>query len=265
MCGGNNNNNNPKASKEGTIMVLREERGKTMEVPLLPKYSTGREKELRGYTMEELEASGSTDQLLVAINGQVYDVTRYVDKHPGGDLVMKSMAGKDSTDAFENYHRASVTKHLLGAFHVGHVEGYSDFPVYPHVAEFREIRQELLRRGLYQVDNHFYHKLYLWLAFLFAAALYLSLTGTSMVVHMIGAVVLGVFWQQLAGLGHDLGHSNVSYVFQTDHWVGSVIGCFLGGISMAWWKKSHNVHHVMTNSIVRSPIYCCAQMLPLCF
>jgi len=26
---------------------------------------------------------------------------------------------------------------------------------------------------------------------------------------MLGAALMGVFWQQLAGIGHDLGHSGV--------------------------------------------------------
>ena len=34
---------------------------------------------------------------------------------------------------------------------------------------------------------------------------------------MLGAALIGVFWQQLAGIGHDLGHSGVTHDFYKDH------------------------------------------------
>lgn len=64
---------------------------------------------------------------------------------------------------------------------------------------------------------------------------------------------MGLFWQQMAGLGHDLGHTNVSKRFDSDHWVGSVVGATLSGLSTAWWKRNHNTHHVVPNSVENDP------------
>jgi len=51
----------------------------------------------------------------------VYNVTEYLDEHPGGGEVMLSVAGKDATEDFEdvghsNHARSMLAKYELGAF-----------------------------------------------------------------------------------------------------------------------------------------------------
>ena len=77
--------------------------------------------------------------------GRAYDVSKYVENHPGGWLPIANLAGKDVTDAFANYHTARVYKRLLPAFYIGDV---ADYKVSDFVREHRALRQELLRRGL---------------------------------------------------------------------------------------------------------------------
>eukprot|EP00977_Amphora_coffeiformis_P023812 scaffold14441_cov249-Amphora_coffeaeformis.AAC.2 len=202
-------------------------------------------------TMEQVTKKTEEGRLCIIIHDNVYDVTDYKDKHPGGHLVLQHLSGKDATDAFENYHRAHVAKFLLPRYHVGKLA--EPRKVAPHVQDFRLVRQELLQRGLYEVPSAYYAKLYLWFATLFVASLYLTLACSSVASHMMGAVLMGLFWQQFAGLGHDLGHSAVSKRFSDDHWFGSVIGASLTGLSTAWWKSSHNTHHVVPNSVEHDP------------
>ena len=83
-------------------------------------------------------------------------------------------------------------------------------------------------------------------------ALYLSLGGASCAMRMAGAAAMGVFWQQLAGIGHDLGHSGVTHDFHLDHKIGSAISAFMG-LSVGWWKSDHNTHHVVCNAIEHDP------------
>jgi delta8-fatty-acid desaturase len=235
-------------------MTYREDRGKTVLAPLLPEKLTSKgakkNKPLKKYTMKEVAEKNTREELWVSIDGRVYDVTKFVDRHPGGPLVIEDLAGKDCTDAFMNYHQARIYKTMLPAYLIGEV---TDVPVYPHVEAFRALRQDLLRRGLYKTEWKFYAKLGLMLATLLVGALYLSLACSSTTSHMCGAVLLGMFWQQFAGIGHDLGHSTVSRNFYTDHWLGSSLGCGLMGISTGWWKRSHNTHHVVCNSVEHDP------------
>merc|ERR1711998_108818 len=79
-----------------------------------------------------------------------------------------------------------------------------------------------------------------WLSSLFLGALYFTILRPS-------------FGQQIAFFGHDIGHNAVSHSRKHDLWWGTVIGNLTGGISLAWWKRSHNVHHVVCNSIENDP------------
>lgn len=52
-------------------------------------------------TAEELAKHTSSDSLWMAINGKVYDLTNFLDDHPGGDEVLKDTAGKIITRKME--------------------------------------------------------------------------------------------------------------------------------------------------------------------
>ncbi|KAI9926294.1 hypothetical protein ASPWEDRAFT_62758 [Aspergillus wentii DTO 134E9] len=64
---------------------------------------------------------------------------------------------------------------------------------------------------------------------------------------------LGCFWHQLVFTAHDAGHMGITHDFQKDTCIGIMIADFLGGLSLGWWKRSHNVHHIMTNSPEHDP------------
>lgn len=74
----------------------------------------------------------------------------------------------------------------------------------------------------------------------------------SWVPFMISAFILGIFWQQLAFLGHDAGHNQVTGANVTDYRYSWLVTATFG-VSGAWWRRSHNVHHVHTNSIECDP------------
>lgn len=52
------------------------------------------------YTAEEVAKHKTRDDLWVIIHGKVYDLTSYIDEHPGGDAIMNN-AGADTTAGFE--------------------------------------------------------------------------------------------------------------------------------------------------------------------
>ena len=208
-------------------------------------------KVLPKYTLAEVAKHCSRDDAWIIVDERVYDVTRFIDKHPGGVGPILNLAGKDCTDVFANYHSAKVYQRLLPAFLIGEMaEG--EIVVWPHVADFRRVRQELLRRGLFETDMGYYAKQFAWHAMLWLGGLYLSLGCDSCAAHMLGASVMGVFWQQLAGIGHDLGHSGVTHDFHLDHKIGSALSAFMG-LSVGWWKSDHNTHHVVCNAIEHDP------------
>ncbi len=73
---------------------------------------------------------------------QVYDVTSWVENHPGGFLPLVNMAGKDATDNFTGYHPAYVYE-KLPYFMVARLAD-ADAVTTPFVQEYRALRTRFL-------------------------------------------------------------------------------------------------------------------------
>ncbi|EST06124.1 Cytochrome b5-like heme/steroid binding domain protein [Kalmanozyma brasiliensis GHG001] len=74
-------------------------------------------------TMDELKQHDSNDDLWLLIDGKVYNVSKFMDEHPGGDEVLMSEAGKDASEAFEDVGHSEDARALLGPMLVGEIEG----------------------------------------------------------------------------------------------------------------------------------------------
>ncbi len=231
-------------------MTWQEDYGVSKVVPLRPAVRPAlRDKPLPRFTVAEVAKHNTREDCWIIIDERAYDITSFISRHPGGIGPITNLAGKDVTDVFANYHAARVYKTMLPAFLVGEV---TDVELHPHVRDFREVRQELLRRGLFETDYRFYGKLGAWFALLFVFSLYLSLGCESRTARLAGAATMGLFWQQLAGIGHDLGHSGVTHNFHVDHIIGSLLSGLMG-LSVCWWKSNHNTHHVVCNAVEHDP------------
>lgn len=63
----------------------------------------------------------------MVIHGKVYDLTDWVERHPGGDVIYDG-AGGDCTPMWESYHPLALIKEgPMKKFMVGYVRDYSDF------------------------------------------------------------------------------------------------------------------------------------------
>ena len=59
--------------------------------------------ELKEYTMEEIGKHDSRENgVWIVIHDLVYDVTEFLDKHPGGPAFLISVAGEDGTAEYES-------------------------------------------------------------------------------------------------------------------------------------------------------------------
>jgi len=71
--------------------------------------------------------------------------------------------------------------------------------------------------------------------------------------YFTSAVFLACFWQQIMFTAHDAGHRGITGKFIPDTMIGIFIADFCCGLSIGWWKSSHNVHHLVTNSPEHDP------------
>ena len=76
-------------------------------------------------TKEELSAHRTAESgVWLAIDGRVYDVTRFVKRHPGGERLMLFFAGQDASDAFHSFHILPERSYvLMDTMYVGQYAG----------------------------------------------------------------------------------------------------------------------------------------------
>ncbi|KAG5508374.1 hypothetical protein JIQ42_08112 [Leishmania sp. Namibia] len=81
------------------------------------------ENERRHYiSMEQVAAKKSADSAWFVINNKVYDVTRFLDLHPGGRDVLLYNAGGDATQAFTENGHSDMAYRMMGKYAIGDLE-----------------------------------------------------------------------------------------------------------------------------------------------
>ena len=77
-----------------------------------------------GYTADEVAKHNSRDSAWVVYDGKVYDLTDFVNLHPGGRSEILDAAGKDATSAFdrENSHREAELL-TMKTYYIGDLVG----------------------------------------------------------------------------------------------------------------------------------------------
>ncbi|KAI1065882.1 hypothetical protein LB507_001172 [Fusarium sp. FIESC RH6] len=135
----------------------------------------------------------------------------------------------------------------------------SDLETYPCPADveiqtdirhkYQQLHDRIRDEGLYQCPYVEYGKemaRYTTLFTIFGVLFYNQWYITS-------AVFLGLFWHQIMFTAHDAGHLAITSNFVFDTLVGMFIADFCCGLSIGWWKSSHNVHHLVTNAPEHDP------------
>ncbi|KAH7261674.1 fatty acid desaturase [Fusarium tricinctum] len=108
---------------------------------------------------------------------------------------------------------------------------------------FRNLITKLDGQGLYNCNYWAYLSDVARITAIFAIMLFFLHKGW----YVTSSVFLGAFWHQLVFIAHDAGHKGITHNYHIDTLIGMTVGNHLGGLSMGWWKRSHNIHHVITN------------------
>ena len=73
-----------------------------------------------GFTQSQVEANNSSAKCWSIINDNVYDLTKWIKSHPGGQSAITFICGKDGTDAFLAQHRGQASPFSrLASFYIG--------------------------------------------------------------------------------------------------------------------------------------------------
>jgi len=117
--------------------------------------------------------------------------------------------------------------------------------------KYQQLHQRIKDEGLYECRYREYGKEFLRYS-LFFTLFIVTLRGEW---YMTSAVFLGLFWHQIMFTAHDAGHMGITHNFVPDTLIGMFIADFCCGLSIGWWKSSHNVHHLVPNHPVSSHSY----------
>ncbi|CAI4215657.1 unnamed protein product [Parascedosporium putredinis] len=162
---------------------------------------------------------------------------------PSPDIIQEAMRDMDGMAYLDAQTRKQISLDL---------EKYPspDVDTQSHIVEkYRLLHDRLRNEGMYNCNYWAYavevsrYSTLLFLSWLCLRGGYYALSGA----------FLGLFWHQGSFCAHDAGHMGITHNFHIDTIIGIIIADFCGGLSLGWWKWSHNVHHIVTNSPEHDP------------
>lgn len=117
------------------------------------------------------------------------------------------------------------------------------------LVKYRELHQRVIDLGLYECGS---------MAYAVDCCRYLGLFLAMLVClrydqYALGGLALGLMWHQLVFAAHDAGHMGITHKYHVDSVIAIIIADFIGGLSMGWWKRNHNIHHIVTNAPEHDP------------
>jgi cytochrome b involved in lipid metabolism len=77
------------------------------------------------YDAEEVKAHKSKESAWVIVDGGVFDVTDFLEDHPGGARILLKNCGKDSSEAFWELHSTMVFEKQAKKLQIGTVKASS--------------------------------------------------------------------------------------------------------------------------------------------
>ncbi|KAL2822640.1 fatty acid desaturase-domain-containing protein [Aspergillus granulosus] len=300
---------------------------KQMEPPLLPR--------------RDIEALIADGAMIFILDQFVIKANAWAPYHPGGDMAILHMIGRDATDEVTALHSAETKQLMLSRYRIGRIQGrwtnftppiqggkfrslsdaeskYDsassdesrgaslvfdsdsstlrhrrgkapsslasvtsvssteeddsmahldtvthekitlDLEKYPAldyatqdaiVAKYRLLNERIIAEGLYRCNYRAYGIEAIRISLLFICMLLALHWGR----YGVSGAFMGAVWQQLVFIGHDAAHMGITHSFHIDTCIGIFIGDYLGGLSIGWWKRNHNVHHIVTNAPEHDP------------
>jgi len=71
------------------------------------------------YSLAEIASYNTSQKAWVVIHNNIYDVTAFLNEHPGGEEVLLEQASKDATEAFEDVGHSTDAREMMKKFKVG--------------------------------------------------------------------------------------------------------------------------------------------------
>lgn len=77
------------------------------------------DKDVKYYTLEEIQKHKDSKSTWVILHHKVYDLTKFLEEHPGGEEVLREQAGGDATENFEDVGHSTDARELSKTYVIG--------------------------------------------------------------------------------------------------------------------------------------------------
>ncbi|XP_043082921.1 cytochrome b5 [Puntigrus tetrazona] len=77
------------------------------------------EKGVKYYRLSDVEERNSFKSTWIIIHNKVYDVTKFLEEHPGGEEVLREQAGGDATESFEDVGHSTDAREMASSLLIG--------------------------------------------------------------------------------------------------------------------------------------------------
>ncbi|KID75684.1 Acyl-CoA dehydrogenase apdG [Metarhizium brunneum] len=74
------------------------------------------------FSTSDVASHNKGDDMYIIVDGDVYDITKFQDDHPGGKKILQRVAGKDASKIFWKYHNEGILKKYKGKLQVGSLD-----------------------------------------------------------------------------------------------------------------------------------------------
>ncbi len=198
------------------------------------------------WSWDEIAQHNRRDDCWIAVDGGVYDVTEWVARHPGGEI-LAVLAGEDATALFHSSHLTDV-RGRLAAYEVGRVRDYApDFTEYNDaflVALKSRVRDAFRRRGIDYRQARAGRREVRWTAVAYVAAwaVLLLLPPWS----LLAALAMGLMTCSFIGAyGHEHVHGNLYPRKQPrGYWNDVRWGVLIPFMPERYFQYEHLRHHL---------------------
>ncbi|GFN93009.1 cytochrome b5 [Plakobranchus ocellatus] len=75
--------------------------------------------ETKVFRLSDVKAHNNQKSTYLVIHNKVYDVTKFLEEHPGGEEVLIEEAGRDATEAFEDVGHSTDARELMQDYFIG--------------------------------------------------------------------------------------------------------------------------------------------------
>nr|WPT09940.1 front end desaturase B [Namalycastis rhodochorde] len=211
----------------------------------------------KNFTWDEVKQHTKITDRWVVIDNNIYDVTRFQKRHPGGARILSHFAGQDATEVWLAMHKnQSLSKKYMASICVGQVKEPCNYDKAraERQKDVEELRQTALKNGWFKSNPWFFiAHISSIVGFEVLGYFIMSTFGVSWPVYLVATACLVTTQAQAGWSQHDYGHWSVFKNRKANHAGQQFLLGFIKGASKQWWNFRHNQHHAKPNIYKKDP------------